>query len=191
MGCNWSSLDDASQSTGQTGELGGIGCGDGDTHSFPGTNVECFSYLIILFTILDSLCKFLSHLLFILWIENKCYYIYSNPFTSSGLFYHNSLDWSISNSRVSGKFLLLLCFIEIPVFNANSVDCDQSPHSVVSDLGLQCLPITLLGVSRLKWVKHRDRSRKTVCVEILRPSQPNGFMSSAVSLPNHTFTGQA
>ena len=30
-----------------------------------------------------------------------------------------------------------------------------------------------------------------VCVEVLRPSQPNGAISSAVSLPNHTFTGQA
>ena len=30
-----------------------------------------------------------------------------------------------------------------------------------------------------------------VCVEVLQPSQPNGVMSSAVSLPNHTFTGQA
>ena len=30
-----------------------------------------------------------------------------------------------------------------------------------------------------------------VCVEVLRPSQPNGVMSSAVSFPNHTFTGQA
>ena len=30
-----------------------------------------------------------------------------------------------------------------------------------------------------------------VCVEVLRPSQPNGVMSSAISLPNHTFTGQA
>ena len=30
-----------------------------------------------------------------------------------------------------------------------------------------------------------------VCVEVLGPSQPNGVMSSAVSLPNHTFTGQA
>ena len=28
-----------------------------------------------------------------------------------------------------------------------------------------------------------------VCVEVLRPSQPNGVMSSAVILPNHTFTG--
>ena len=30
-----------------------------------------------------------------------------------------------------------------------------------------------------------------VCVEVLRPSQPDGVMSSAVSLPNHMFTGQA
>ena len=30
-----------------------------------------------------------------------------------------------------------------------------------------------------------------ICVEVLRLSQPNGVMSSAVNLPNHTFTGQA
>ena len=30
-----------------------------------------------------------------------------------------------------------------------------------------------------------------VCVEVLRSSQPNGVMSSAVSLPNHMYTGQA
>ena len=30
-----------------------------------------------------------------------------------------------------------------------------------------------------------------VCVGVLRSSKPNGVMSSAVSLPNHTFTGQA
>ena len=31
-----------------------------------------------------------------------------------------------------------------------------------------------------------------VCLfEVLQPSQPNGFMSSVVNLPNHTFTGQA
>ena len=30
-----------------------------------------------------------------------------------------------------------------------------------------------------------------VCVEVLRSSQPNGVMSSTVSLPNHMFTGQA
>ena len=30
-----------------------------------------------------------------------------------------------------------------------------------------------------------------IYVEVLWPSQPNGVMSSVVSLPNHTFTGQA
>ena len=35
------------------------------------------------------------------------------------------------------------------------------------------------------------REGKIVCVEVLRPSQPNGVMLSAVSLPNHMFTGQA
>ena len=39
--------------------------------------------------------------------------------------------------------ILLLCCIEIPVVNANSVDTDQMPCSAVSDLGLHCLPITL------------------------------------------------
>ena len=30
----------------------------------------------------------------------------------------------------------------------------------------------------------------SICVEVLRPSQPNGVMSSAVSLPNHTLLGR-
>ena len=30
-----------------------------------------------------------------------------------------------------------------------------------------------------------------VCVDVLQSSQPNEVMSSVVSLPNHTFTGQA
>ena len=36
---------------------------------------------------------------------------------------------------------------------ANSEDPDQMLHSAASDLDLHCLPITLLGVSRLQWVK--------------------------------------
>ena len=72
-----------------------------------------------------------------------------NQSTLSGLFYCNSLDWSIANSRVSGQFLLIFCFIEISVLNANSVNPDQMPHFVASDLGLHCLPVTLLGVSWL------------------------------------------
>ena len=35
---------------------------------------------------------------------------------------------------------------------ANSGDPDQMPHFVASDLGLHCLQVTLLGVSRLQWV---------------------------------------
>ena len=36
-----------------------------------------------------------------------------------------------------------------------------------------------------------NQSVKSVLVEVLWPSQPNVVMSSAVSLPYHTFTGQA
>ena len=46
---------------------------------------------------------------------------------------------------MSGYFLLILCFIEILVFNANSVDPGQIMHSTASDLGLHCLPVTLWG----------------------------------------------
>ena len=35
---------------------------------------------------------------------------------------------------------------------ANTVDPDQMPHYVASDLGLHCLPMALLQVSRLEWV---------------------------------------
>ena len=38
---------------------------------------------------------------------------------------------------------------------ANCEDPDQTLHSVASDLGLHCLPITLLGVSLLQWVKQQ------------------------------------
>ena len=39
-----------------------------------------------------------------------------------------------------GYFLLLLCFIEIPVFNAKSADHDKTMRPVAFDLGLHCLP---------------------------------------------------
>ena len=35
------------------------------------------------------------------------------------------------------------------------------------------------------------KSLSFCCVEVLRLSQPDGIMSSTVSLPSHTFTGQA
>ena len=36
---------------------------------------------------------------------------------------------------------------------ANSEDPDQTLCYAASDLGLHCLPVTLLGVSRLQWVE--------------------------------------
>ena len=51
----------------------------------------------------------------------------------------------------SNKTLGLVCYQQqgvwlvfikqLPVFNANSAYPDQAPHSAVSDLGLQCLPV--------------------------------------------------
>ena len=44
--------------------------------------------------------------------------------------------------------LLLPCFIEIPVLNANIVDSDQMPSSAESDLGLHCLHMSLVWDAR-------------------------------------------
>ena len=41
---------------------------------------------------------------------------------------------------------------------ANSGDLDQTLCSVASDLGLHCLPDTLLRVSRPQWVKKKKNS---------------------------------
>ena len=46
---------------------------------------------------------------------------------------------------------MLPCFIEIPVFNASCIDPDQTPRSAASDLGLQCLRMSLLWGARHKW----------------------------------------
>ena len=35
---------------------------------------------------------------------------------------------------------------------ANSGDPDQTPHFAASDLGLQCLPVSHLGVYSFQWV---------------------------------------
>ena len=58
---------------------------------------------------------------------------------------------------VSDRILLLLYLTEIPVFNANSVYPDQTPRSAASDLGLHCLPMSLLWDTRHKWVNWVNR----------------------------------
>ena len=50
---------------------------------------------------------------------------------------------------------------------SNSGDTDQMLHFTASDLGLHCLPITLLGVSRLKWVNSMPLIKISVMVACL------------------------
>ena len=50
------------------------------------------------------------------------------------------------------SLFLLSCFEEIFEQNATSVDPDQTPRSVASDLGLHCLHMPLLWDVRLKWI---------------------------------------
>ena len=47
-------------------------------------------------------------------------------------------------------------FIDISVSNANSVDPDQTPRFAASDLGLHCLPMSLLWDARHKWIKKKQ-----------------------------------
>ena len=76
----------------------------------------------------------------------------------------------------------------------NSADPDQQKPT---DLDLHCLQRqSISGFRRTRvnlhfawWVK----ISADIClfVLVLRPSKPNGVMLSVVSLPNHTFIGQA
>ena len=93
-----------------------------------------------------------------------------------GLLYLNSLDWYISNRRVVWQFLLS-CFMEILISNEDIVDPDQTPDLVLhylpmslyaaSNLGLHCLPMSLLWNSRHKWGNRnwsRDSSNNSDCL---------------------------
>ena len=49
--------------------------------------------------------------------------------------------------------VIIVIIIIIPVDNANSVDPDQTPRSVASDMSLLCLHMSLLWDARLKCIK--------------------------------------
>ena len=53
-----------------------------------------------------------------------------------------------------------------------------------------CFSFAILTIL-MECLSHNYLFYKFACIEDLRPSQLNGAMSSVVSLPNHTFTGQA
>ena len=72
----------------------------------------------------------------------------------------------------------------IPVFNANSVDPDQTPRFAASDLGLHCLPVSFLWDTTHKWVKGNgyifsvDISVKRVLFPVKRDLQNKGSSCS-------------
>ena len=51
--------------------------------------------------------------------------------------------------------------------------------------------VPVLKLNKTNWLSPYLELYVYLFVDILRPSQPNGVMSGRVSLPNHTFTGQA
>ena len=69
------------------------------------------------------------------------------PFLPNGHLYLHSSDRSISNIRGFWLVFFVPCFIEIPVFNANNVDPDQTPRTAASDLGLHFLRLFHLWVN--------------------------------------------
>ena len=57
---------------------------------------------------------------------------------------------------MSDFLIVLSSIIEIPVLNANSVDPDQTPRSVASELGLYCLSMSFLWDTRHKWADNQN-----------------------------------
>ena len=58
---------------------------------------------------------------------------------------------------------------------ADSGDAGQMPHPAASDLGLHCLPITLLGVSRLTMGYQTEQSCNLIWVFIVHVCPENGM----------------
>ena len=76
-----------------------------------------------------------------------------NPFIPNGNFHRYRLEQSISVLRdVRWYFSFLFKFLQ-KIMHANSGDPDQTPHSVASDPGLHCLPMSHKKDARYIWVK--------------------------------------
>ena len=75
-----------------------------------------------------------------------CYCLHS--LYTGGLFHCYMFDKSICHFRGAGSILWLLFYFKANILLANSVNPDQTPRYVASDLGLHCPPMTLLRVSR-------------------------------------------
>ena len=66
-----------------------------------------------------------------------------NALYTGRLFQFYMLDVSVYLLRGGRSILLLLLYFSWKILLANTVDPDQMPHYVASDLGLHCLPSIL------------------------------------------------
>ena len=73
------------------------------------------------------------------------------------------------------------------IVDSNGANTNTKAATDTTREGALCWPCLMKQCNNNK----TDKRWMFVCVEVFRPSQPNGVMSSAVSLPNHMFTGQA
>ena len=89
-------------------------------------------------------------------------------------FHWYMLDESICHFRGIRSIISLLFYFRWKTLLANSVDPDQMPHYMASDLGIHCLPITLLlfpGKNELNYTMSfrgkRNVKKKTVLIQVL------------------------
>ena len=64
------------------------------------------------------------------------------------------VDESICHFRDIRFTLFFYSILDEKILLANNVDPDQTPHYVASNLGLHCLPLTLLWGSREEWINY-------------------------------------
>ena len=74
----------------------------------------------------------------------------------------HTVYWKSPISILGTSSYEIYTFLQMAKQFANSGDPDQMPRSAASDLGLHCLPVTLLQVSRLQWVKC-EQDNLTTC----------------------------
>ena len=75
-------------------------------------------------------------------------------------------------------------FTESPVLNGNSVDPDQTPRFMASNLGLHCLPMSFLWDARHKWIKFIPKWAFFLKNRIFSQKGINCFKNSPISAPN-------
>ena len=89
-----------------------------------------------------------------------------NPFMPNGLLYFHSSGRSVSGVKGVWLLFIIIMFLEISVFDANSVDPDQTPRSAASDPGLHCLPMPFLWGARHKSIVYLGRVKRKGSFEI-------------------------